>query len=88
MVNIGYKNYVAADKIVSVMRIGTVTSQKIIEEAKKNNRFLDATFNHKTKSYILTNDKFVFASAVETQTLAGRITGVKGSYKNVACVIR
>ena len=72
-VNLGFKNFVAVDKIVSVMNPDTAGALRLSGEARDNNKFTRFTCGRKTKSLILTTDKFVFASALTPETVIGRI---------------
>ena len=77
-VNIGYENYIAIDKIFLIMRPDIANYNKIVGKAEKQKRFFNTCRNKRAYSYILTNDKLVFASPHEPETIVRRIAGVKG----------
>jgi extracellular matrix regulatory protein A len=75
-VDIGFSNYVEANKILTVNRPDGAPVKRIIQHAKDKGTFLDLTQGKKTRSIITqTGDTglVVTASAVQTATIIDRI---------------
>lgn len=75
-VDIGFSNYVEANKILTVNRPDGAPVKRVIQHAKDSGMFLDLTQGKKTRSIITqTGDTglVVTASAVQTATIIDRI---------------
>lgn len=76
MINAGYGNYVAKDKIIAVVSPESAPVKRMIKAASERGTLIDVTMGRKTKSVIITKD-FLILSANLTKALMGRITGEK-----------
>lgn len=75
-VDIGFSNYVEANKILTVNRPDSSPMKRVIQHARENGNFLDLTFGKKTRSIITQkgeNGLVVTASAVQPATIVDRI---------------
>lgn len=75
-VDIGFSNYIEANKILTVNKPGSSPMKRVIQQAKEQGRFLDLTEGKKTRSIITQkgeNGIIVTASAVQTATIVDRI---------------
>lgn len=68
----GYKNYIAAEKITAVINYDTKPAQHLARVAKEEKRYIDATHSRKTRSVIVT-DKYIIGSAVDPATIRERL---------------
>lgn len=73
LVNIGFGNTIAADKIVAIVSPDSAPIKRMVQEAKDNGTAVDATFGRKTRAVIIMNSDHVVLSAVQAETVAGRI---------------
>lgn len=71
--NIGFDNMVAVDKIVAIVSPEGASVKRLIQYARENHHLVDVSSGRKTRSVVITNDDFVLLSAIQTDTLAGRI---------------
>lgn len=71
--NIGFDNMVAVDKIVAIVSPDGASVRRLISFAKETHHLLDVTTGRKTRSVIITGDNYVFLSAIQADTLAGRL---------------
>lgn len=71
--NIGFDNMVAVDKIVAIVSPEGASVKRLVQYAKENHHLVDVSSGRKTRSVVITNDDFVLLSAIQTDTLAGRI---------------
>ena len=72
-VNIGFNNTVNIDKIVSVMTVDSAPNRRLVQQRKDECLILDCTCGRKTKSMIVTTDKFVVLSALNPTTINMRV---------------
>ena len=73
-INIGFGNMVAADRIIAIVSPESAPIKRIIQEARENNILIDATYGRKTRAVILADSGHIILSAVQPETVAGRLT--------------
>lgn len=73
LVNVGYGNIVAANRIISIVGPESAPVKRIVQDAKEAKKLIDGTFGKKTRSVIIMDSGHVVLSAVQPETVAGRI---------------
>lgn len=73
LVNIGFGNLVAADRIVSIVSPDSAPVKRLIQEGRDRKRIVDATQGRRTRAVIQTDSDHVILSALQPETIAGRI---------------
>lgn len=73
LVNIGFGNTVAADKIVAIVSPDSAPIKRMVQEAKDNGTAIDATFGRKTRAVLIMSSDHIVLSAVQAETVADRI---------------
>ena len=73
LVNIGFGNIVSADKIVAIVSPESAPIKRIVQEAKDSKTAIDATFGRRTRSVIIMDSGHIILSAVQPETIAGRV---------------
>ena len=66
---------VSAERIVAIVSPESAPIKRIIQEAKDNGRLIDATYGRRTRAVIIMDSDHVILSAVQPETVAGRIDG-------------
>lgn len=79
LVNIGFGNVVAAEKVVAIVTPGSAPIKRIREEAKKSGRLVDATQGRRTRSIVVTDSNHIILSALQAETITQRFSAVKGT---------
>ncbi len=74
-INIGYGNVVASDKIVAVVSPDASPVKRLIQEAKKAGKLIDATCGRKTRAAIFTDSDHIILAANQSETIAQRLNG-------------
>ncbi|MCD7890522.1 MAG: DUF370 domain-containing protein [Ruminococcus sp.] len=82
LINIGYGNMVAADRIVTVVSPESAPIKRLIQEARDDGRAIDATYGRKTRAVIIMDSGHVILSSLITETVAARINESGGSDNN------
>ena len=77
LLNIGYGNVVLADKVIAIVSSESAPIKRIISDAKKDEMLIDATYGRKTRSVIIADSGHVVLSALQPETIAGRIVSEK-----------
>jgi len=72
LVNVGFGNFVVADRIIAIVNPNSAPMKRLKEEAKEGHRLIDATQGRKTRSIIITDSNHVILTAIQTETIAQR----------------
>ena len=73
LINIGYGNIVYADRIIAVVTPESAPIKRIIQDAKESGLLIDATCGRRTRGVVITDSRHVILSAVQPETVAGRL---------------
>lgn len=72
LISIGFGNFVPAGRIVAIINPSSSPMRRLREEAKDNQRLIDATQGRKTRAILITDSNHVILSAVQTDTIGQR----------------
>ena len=72
LVNAGFGNMVALDKVVAIISPNSAPAKRLKDEARDSERLVDITQGRRTRSIIITVSGQVILSAVQVETLASR----------------
>lgn len=73
LVNIGFGNIVAANRIVAIVSPESAPIKRIIQEAREKGTLIDATYGRRTRAVIIVDSGHVVLSAVQPETVANRL---------------
>lgn len=73
--HIGMNNFIQNERVLVVLKVGTVTTQRVIEHAKKTKKYLDCSWGRQSKTVILLDDGTVVISCIKSKTLMRRLNG-------------
>ncbi len=72
LINIGFGNLINSDKILAVLSPDSAPAKRIIAEAKRSGRLIDATQGRKTESVIITDSDHIVLSYLGLQDIETR----------------
>lgn len=72
LLNIGFGNVVACEKVVAVVNSDSSPMRRYREEARQKGKLVDATQGRRTRAIIITSSDHVVLSAVAVETVAHR----------------
>jgi len=75
LINIGFGNMVAADRIIAIVSPDSAPMKRLIQEARDSRRIIDATQGRRTRAIIQMDSDHLILSAIQPETIAGRLTG-------------
>ena len=75
MVNIGFGNIVAVNRIVAIVSPESAPIKRIIQEARERGMLIDATYGRRTRAVVVTDSDHIILSAVQPETVAHRLGG-------------
>ena len=79
LVNIGFGNIVSANRVIAIVSPDSAPIKRIINDAKENNRLIDATYGRRTRAVIITDSNQIVLSAIQPETVAHRFVGYKNN---------
>ena len=74
LINIGFGNMVAADRVVSLVSPESAPAKRLVQEAKEAGRVIDCSGGKKTRCVLITDSEHVILSSLQTETVAARLT--------------
>ena len=74
-INIGFGNVVSAHRLISIVAPESAPIKRIVKEAREAGRMIDATYGRRTRSVLIADSDHVILSAVQPETIVGRIAG-------------
>ena len=72
-INIGFGNMVAVDRVVALASPDSAPIKRLIQDAKDSGRTIDVTCGRRTRAVIITDSEHVILSAIQAETIAGRL---------------
>jgi regulator of extracellular matrix RemA (YlzA/DUF370 family) len=73
LINIGFGNMVSASRLVAVVSPESAQIKRMITDARDNGQLVDATYGRRTRAVIITDSGHIILSAVQPETVAGRL---------------
>lgn len=73
LLNVGFGNVVSVGRIISIVSPEAAPIKRMIQEAKDSKMAVDATCGRRTKSAIVMDSGHVVLSALQPETLSGRL---------------
>ena len=73
LINIGFGNVVAANRIIAIISPESAPIKRIIQEARDRGLLIDATYGRRTRAVVVTYSGHILLSAVQPETVANRL---------------
>ncbi len=73
LINIGFGNMVSSSRIVSIVSPESAPVKRIIQDARDRKLLIDATYGRRTRAVIITDSNHVVLSAIQPETISGRL---------------
>ena len=74
LVNIGFGNLVAANRMISIVSPESAPIKRIIQDAKERGTLIDATHGRRTRAVIITDSDHIILTYLQSETVAHRIS--------------
>ena len=75
LINIGYGNMVSAGRVIAIVSPESAPIKRMVQDARDSGSLIDATYGRRTRAVIITDSGHIVLSAIQTETVAGRILG-------------
>jgi len=76
LVAVGFKNFIALNRVVAIVSTGSAPIQRLIREGKKKGNIIDITNGRRTKAAIFMDNGSIILAAITPETISGRVAAV------------
>ena len=66
---------VSAGRIIAIVSPESAPIKRIISDAREKSQLIDATYGRRTRAVIITDTGCIILSAIQPETVAGRMAG-------------
>lgn len=73
LINIGFGNIVVANRIIAIVSPESAPIKRIVQDARDDGSVIDATYGRKTRAVLIMDSGHIVLSAVQPETVAGRL---------------
>ena len=73
LVNIGFGNMVAAERVVAVVSPESAPIKRVVREAEDNGTLVNATYGRRPRAVIVMDSGHTVLSAIQPETIASRL---------------
>ena len=73
LINIGFGNIVAANRVISIISPESAPIKRIIQEVRDKGMLIDATYGRRTRAVVVADSGHIILSAVQPETVANRL---------------
>ncbi len=79
LISIGFGNMINANRLITIVSPESAPIKRIIQEAKEKGLLIDATYGRRTRAVVIMDSDHVVLSAVQPETIAGRLNNEEES---------
>jgi regulator of extracellular matrix RemA (YlzA/DUF370 family) len=76
LVAVGFKNFIALNRVVAIVSTGSAPIQRLIREGKKKGTIIDITNGRRTKAAVFMDNGSIILAAITPETISGRVAAV------------
>jgi regulator of extracellular matrix RemA (YlzA/DUF370 family) len=76
LVAVGFKNFIALNRVIAIVSAGSAPIQRLIREGKRKGAVVDITSGRRTKAAIFMDNGQIVLAAITPETISGRVAGV------------
>ena len=75
LINIGFGNMVSASRLIAIVSPESAPIKRMVQEARDRGTLIDATYGRRTRAVMIMDSDHIVLSALQTETVAGRLAG-------------
>lgn len=75
LINIGFGNMVSASRVIAIVSPDSAPIKRIIQDVRDKGLLIDATYGRRTRAVVVMDSGHVLLSAIQPETVAGRMYG-------------
>lgn len=85
LINIGFGNMVAAEKVVAIVSPESSPIKRIIQEARESQgTLIDATYGRRTRAVLVMDSGHIVLSPIQPETISHRFVDITADSNEVA----
>ncbi len=73
LINIGFGNMVNAGRLIAIISPESAPVKRLVTEARGRGVLIDATYGRRTRAVLICDSDHVILSAIQPETVAGRL---------------
>lgn len=73
LINIGFGNMISAERLLAVVSPDSAPIKRLVQEARDRGMLIDASYGRRTRAVIVMDTDHVVLSAIQPETVAGRL---------------
>ena len=73
-VSIGFGDIVLAGRMVAIVAPTSMSVKRMVQDARDTGRLIDSTYKRRTRAVIILDSGHIVLSALQPETIAGRMT--------------
>lgn len=77
LLNVGFGSAIVAEEVIAILAPNSAPMRRLKDEAKDEQRLIDATHGRRTRSIIITKSNHIILSSIQSETLAQRFTALR-----------
>ncbi|MFP4000040.1 MAG: DUF370 domain-containing protein [Desulfobacterales bacterium] len=81
LLNIGFGGTIVADEVIAILSPNSAPMKRLKDDAKDENRLIDATHGRRTRSIIITKTNHIVLSAMQAETISQRFAALREKQK-------
>ena len=78
LINIGFGNYISADKLISVTAPDSAPIKRAVQVSREKGFLIDASFGRSTRAVLFMENGFIVLSALVPETISERFSDNSG----------
>ena len=75
LINIGFGNMISAGRLIAIVSPESAPIKRMVQEARDRGVLIDATYGRRTRAVLLMDSDHLVLSALQPETVAGRLGG-------------
>ena len=75
LINIGFGNMVSAGRLIAIVSPESAPIKRMVQEARDRGVLIDATYGRRTRAVLIMDSDHIVLSALQPETVAGRLGG-------------
>ena len=77
LINVGFGSMVSAQRLIAIVSPDSAPIKRMMQEARDRGVLIDATYGRRTRAVLIMDNDHLVLSALQTETISGRLAGEK-----------
>jgi extracellular matrix regulatory protein A len=77
LLNVGFGSTIVAEEVIAILAPNSAPMRRLKDEAKEEQRLIDATHGRRTRSIVITKTNHIVLSSIQSETLSQRFMTLK-----------